>query len=163
WVYAWAAGVVVLLTGSLARAARTRARLRAARAPLDAATDAAARSAARAAGLRRAPRVLLVRGLESPLVTGPIPPSILLPAAAPRPPRRCLRPPADAPGRLPGVELAMALEHEMAHIARGDLWLALLPSAARHVFFFHPLAWLAEREYAIAREAACDEAVIRRR
>jgi len=54
----------------------------------------------------------------------------------------------------------MALAHEMAHVARGDLWLGLVPSLARRVFFFHPAAWIAEREYAIAREAACDDAVL---
>jgi hypothetical protein len=54
----------------------------------------------------------------------------------------------------------MALTHELVHLQRRDLWWGLLPAAAQHLFFFHPLAHLAAHEYALAREAACDAAVI---
>jgi hypothetical protein len=103
--------------------------------------------AARSVGLRREPRVLAVAELPGPLVTGLLHPCVLIPAAM--------------LGRLRPEELEMALAHEMAHIARGDLWWGLVPALARRIFFFHPAAWLAEREYALAREAACDEAVLR--
>ena len=36
-----------------------------------------------------------------------------------------------------------------------------MPSLAERLFFFHPLAHLAAREYVVAREAACDAAVLR--
>jgi len=101
-----------------------------------------------AAGLRRSPRVLAVPGLEGPVVAGFLRPTVLVPA--------------EDLVRLGAAELEMALAHEMAHVARGDLWLGLVPALARRIFFFHPAAWLAEREYAIAREAACDEAVLAR-
>lgn len=104
--------------------------------------------ARRAVGLRRTPRVLAVRGLEGPVVTGFFRPTVLLPA--------------EDLERLGPAELEMALAHELAHIARGDLWFGLVPALARRIFFFHPVAWIAEREYAIAREAACDEAVLGR-
>lgn len=102
--------------------------------------------AAATVGLSRVPRVLVVPGLPSPLVTGLLRPVVLVPA--------------ETIGGLTGDELHMTLAHEMAHIARGDLWLGLVPAVARRLFFFHPAAWLAEREYAIAREAACDEIVL---
>ncbi len=55
----------------------------------------------------------------------------------------------------------MALCHELAHVKRADLWLGCVPAFAERVFFFHPLVHLAAREYAVAREAACDAAVMR--
>ena len=55
----------------------------------------------------------------------------------------------------------MALCHELVHLRRGDLWLGWVPALAERLFFFHPLAALAAREYALAREAACDAEVLR--
>ena len=54
----------------------------------------------------------------------------------------------------------MALCHELAHMKRGDVWLGCVPAAAERIFFFHPLAHLAAREYVFWREAACDAAVL---
>ncbi len=62
--------------------------------------------------------------------------------------------------RCSAGELALVFAHEFAHIKRGDAWYGLLPHAARILFFFHPLAWLACREVDVAREAACDEQTI---
>lgn len=59
------------------------------------------------------------------------------------------------------AELQMVLAHELAHVVRGDLLLGWVPTLARRLFFFHPLAALAVREYALAREAACDAEAIR--
>ena len=147
-VAAWAVGVIVLFGASVPGLARARAWRRSGRPARDPALVARAATAARAVGLRRVPEVRLVPGLPGPLVVGLVRPAVLLPD--------------DALERLSPAELEMALEHEMAHVARRDLWLGLVPAATRRVFFFHPLAWLAEREYAIAREAACDEAVVSR-
>src|SRR5262249_29392843 len=142
----WAAGLLALSAGSLVGAFHAR-RLRRSGRPLDdAALAGKTADAARRLGLERAPEVLLVPGLRGPLVTGLLAPSILLPEAA--------------TSHLTPDELELAVEHELTHIARRDLWLGLVPSATRRVFFFHPLAWWIEREYAIAREAACDEAVV---
>ena len=144
----WAGGFLVLSTGSLIGAIRAR-RLRRSGRPLDdAAIRAEVADAARKLGLKSAPEVLLVPGLEGPLLTGLVTPAILLPESAAR--------------QLTPAELEMAALHELAHVARRDLWLGLVPAAARRVFFFHPLAWWIEREYAIAREAACDDAVLTR-
>lgn len=49
------------------------------------------------------------------------------------------------------------LAHELAHLKRRDLWWAWLPTTAGVLFWFHPLAWLAQREWRLAQEMACDE------
>src|SRR5262245_32679041 len=69
--------------------------------------------AARTGGLQRAPLVLAVPELSTPLVTGFVRPCVLLPEEV---------------LRLPASELEMTLAHEMAHVARGDLWWGLVPS-----------------------------------
>jgi len=76
-----------------------------------------------------------------------------------------LRPAVVLPERdlalLSREELEMALAHELLHVRRLDLWAGWIPQLARRLFFFHPLAALAAREYRVAREAACDAAVLR--
>ncbi len=97
---------------------------------------------ARQIGLRAAPRVLTGPGVKTPCLVGGFRPAILLPLGL-----------EDA---LTPAELRLTLAHEMAHIKRCDLPLALVPLTARIVFFFHPLAWWATAEWAAAREEACD-------
>jgi len=80
--------------------------------------------------------------ITAPLACGMLRPRIVLPAAMAR--------------RLTGEHLTQVLAHELSHHARLDLWSAWIPAAARIVFWFHPLAHLAYREYAHAREEACD-------
>ncbi len=98
-------------------------------------------------GVRGEVEVLTSPEIATPQVLGVLRPRILLPAAA-------------LP-RLSREELAMTLCHELVHVRRGDLWLGWVPAVAQRLFFFHPLARLAAREYALAREAACDAAVLR--
>jgi beta-lactamase regulating signal transducer with metallopeptidase domain len=144
----WAFGAALLFAASVPGAWRARVWRKTGVPVDDPALDGVIRDAASAAGLHSVPDVRWVDGLPGPLVVGLVRPAVLLPV--------------DAPARLSRAELAMALEHEMTHLARRDLWLGLVPATARRLLFFHPLAWLAEREYAIAREAACDEAVVGR-
>ncbi len=99
-------------------------------------------------GFRITPRAeVLSAEVETPQVLGLFRPRVLLP-------RRTL-------SRLSPAELAMTLCHELLHVRRGDLWLGWVPALAQRLFFFHPLARLAVREYALAREAACDAEVLR--
>lgn len=49
------------------------------------------------------------------------------------------------------------LAHELAHIARGDLWMLLLVRITRCVWWWHPLAWLAARALETTSEEACDD------
>ncbi|MEE7567722.1 hypothetical protein HH297_15760, partial [Xanthomonas sp. Kuri4-3] len=97
-------------------------------------------------GLRRAPPLRLSERIDSPQLVGPWRPVLLLPA------RRM--------AHFADDDLDMALTHELVHLRRRDLWWGLVPALAQHLLFFHPLVHLAVREYAIAREAACDAAVV---
>ena len=96
--------------------------------------------------LRRVPEVRISNRVETPFVTGLVRPVVLLPS--------------DRFGVLTDRQQQMALCHELAHLKRADLWLGCVPALAERVFFFHPLVHLASREYALAREAACDIAVM---
>jgi len=96
--------------------------------------------------LRRVPQVRISPRVETPLVTGLVRPVVLVPA--------------DRFGVLTDRQQQMALCHELAHLERADLWFGCVPALAERVFFFHPLVHLASREYALAREAACDAAVM---
>ena len=57
-------------------------------------------------------------------------------------------------------EIQLILEHEVAHLARHDLWWAWLPSLCNTAGFFHPLLHLAHREWRMAQEMACDALVL---
>jgi len=96
-------------------------------------------------GLAHKPRLLVSDEIRTPQAVGLLRPAVLLPTAA-----------LDASRS----ELAMVLAHELIHLGRRDLWLAWIPLLARRLFFFHPLAPLAQREHALAREAACDAEVL---
>ncbi len=142
----WAGGVLVLLLHSLRGYRHSRALVRDAAECTDATLQQALQLAAEAHGLRRAPTLKLSAQIRSPQLIGPWRPVLLLPAR-----------------ELPTMgadDLDMALTHELIHLQRRDLWWGLLPALAQHVFFFHPLVHLAAREYALAREEACDGAVV---
>ncbi|HEX8434500.1 M56 family metallopeptidase, partial [Archangium sp.] len=102
----------------------------------------AASTLGRELGLVRIPPLLVSEHAPSPLALGLLHPEVILP-------RRALE-------TLSPQEQRMALAHELAHVRRGDLWLGWVPALARAVLFFHPLVRRACREYALAREEACD-------
>ena len=97
--------------------------------------------------LRRPPELRGSEEVRTPQALGPLRPLVLLPESG--------------LARLSPTEVSMTLCHELIHLRRGDLWLGWVPALAHRIFFFHPLAALAVREYAIAREAACDAEVLR--
>lgn len=98
-------------------------------------------------GVRPRVALRLSETVPSPLTVGLLRPAVVLPARAPE--------------ELPADELELALAHELLHVRRRDLWTGWLPVVAARLFFFHPLAILALREYRLAREGACDAAVVR--
>jgi hypothetical protein len=107
-----------------------------------------ARAVARLMDIRHLPPILMHDSATSPFLVGLLKPAILLPD-----PSRTM---------LSTAELRMALAHEMAHLRRGDLWLALIPSLAEAIFFFLPPARWASRECDNCREEACDSAAVTR-
>jgi beta-lactamase regulating signal transducer with metallopeptidase domain len=137
----WLGGAAVSLATVGRRAARAR-RLRRESTPLPAAEGPALASLARRLGIARLPPIHVSAAAGSPQLLGLWRPLIVVP-----------------PGLRPD-ELAMAVAHELAHLRRRDLWLGWVPALVERLFFFHPLARLAAREYALCREAACDETVL---
>jgi len=101
---------------------------------------------ARVAGLRGAPGIRVTNHPIAVLTLGAIRPVILISS--------------ETLAECAADELRMVLAHEVAHIRRRDAWLGLIPQLTQAVFFFHPMAWLACREFEFFREAACDEAVL---
>jgi beta-lactamase regulating signal transducer with metallopeptidase domain len=102
---------------------------------------------ARLLALKKTPDVRTSDRVTTPLVAGMFRPTVLIPA--------------QALATLSPGERAMAICHEFAHVRRRDLLLGWVPALAERLFFFHPLARFAAREYVVAREAACDTLVLR--
>lgn len=142
----WLLGLAAMIARSLSGLRASRRLIRAAVACSDRALLQALALAADAHGLRAAPDVRVSDAITSPQLIGPWHPVLLLPRGY-----------GEA---LQADELDMALTHELVHLQRRDLWLGLLPALAQHLFWFHPLAHLAAREYGLAREGACDAAVL---
>lgn len=142
----WILGVVLAIAIGLRRWRLTRAVVRQSQAAPDRIRDVAADLAARL-GIRRMPDVRMSTQVNAPVVTGFLEPVVILPI--------------DGFPALTDRQQQMAICHELTHIKRADLRLGCLPALAERMFFFHPLAHLAAREYALWREAACDAAVLR--
>lgn len=83
-----------------------------------------------------------ITAVDGPLVIGLLRPSILVP--------RSLAETLDT-ATLRGIVL-----HEIAHIQRGDLWLALMQRVALAVFWWSPFLRLIGARLELAREMACD-------
>jgi beta-lactamase regulating signal transducer with metallopeptidase domain len=142
----WLAGLAWRLAGMLRQWWAARRLAREALPLEDRLVQEQAAELAAALGLRRCAPLREAAAAPGPLVLGFPRPAILLPPGL-----------AD---RLSRDELRLALAHEVAHVARGDLWLSMVPALTHDLFFFHPLVGLACREWATAREAACDAAAL---
>ena len=142
---AWLAMLGVVLVNVLRQRHQTR-RLIAGATPADPSVLRVVETLAERVGLTATPEVRRSDRADAPMVAGLLAPIVLLPAER-----------FDA---LSDDQRQMAICHELMHLRRGDLWLGCLPALAERLFFFHPLAHVAAREYLLAREAACDAAVL---
>jgi TonB family protein len=86
-----------------------------------------------------------VADVSVPMVCGLIHPMVLLPRES---------------DRWPLNQRAAAIRHELAHVARKDLWTSLMAEVACAVYWFHPLVWLVARQLRHEQEMACDDAVL---
>lgn len=143
---AWLAGVAVMLANTLRHAWRLHGLVRHARPCRDRRVQALYRALAQRLGVVTAPELRVSDDIDSPMLARPWRPLLMLPASS--------------LATMGDDDLRMALHHELAHLQRRDLWWAWMPALAQHLFFFHPVAHLAAREYAFAREVACDAAVL---
>lgn len=105
--------------------------------------SAAARQAAEAVGLKSDVVVSRSDVLPAPVTLGLFRPRIVVPAAI--------------ESTLPSDQLRAVLQHEMAHIARRDLWIGLLQQLAQIAYWWNPLVRLANRQLADLREQICDD------
>jgi beta-lactamase regulating signal transducer with metallopeptidase domain/predicted nucleic acid-binding Zn-ribbon protein len=96
-------------------------------------------------GLRHRARLLVSRGVRTPMAGGIWRPVIFLPPSA-----RAWH--AD--------RRHVVLAHELAHLAGRDPLRHLAARLAVALYWFHPLAWMAAKQSSVAREQACDEAVL---
>lgn len=97
--------------------------------------------------IRRLPRLLTADFSGSPFIKGFIRPAIYLPEAV------------LSHFQIPEIQGVLA--HELAHYKRGDLYWNWLPVIVRVLFFFHPVLWLAEREWVESQEMCCDNLAVR--
>ncbi|HLY02560.1 MAG TPA: M56 family metallopeptidase [Candidatus Cybelea sp.] len=81
--------------------------------------------------------------LTVPIAAGFVHPVVILPAAAVR--------------DLPRADLRAIIEHERAHIRRGDLITNLVQRFVEAALFFNPWAYVIGRQLVNEREAACDD------
>lgn len=69
--------------------------------------------------------------------------------------------PGDFSRRYNPVERRLALEHELVHHKRRDIWWNLVATFVLAIFWFNPVAWMAFRAFRSDQELACDAAVAR--
>jgi bla regulator protein blaR1 len=142
----WLAGSalwLVLVGGRVVRFQRLLRRAQPAPAPL----QEGARQLAARLGLARCPGVWLVPAPVSPLLWALL-----------RTPRLLL--PAGLWERLNEEQQATLLLHELAHLRRGDPWVRRLELVVLALYWWHPVAWWAQRRLREAEEQCCDAWVV---
>jgi len=97
-------------------------------------------------GLRSPPAVLVSEHVTNPFVVGPFRPRVVVPASLLDSARQ------DA--------LRHVLMHEFCHVARRDLWIAILAQIAKTLYWWHPLVHLDAALVAQSREELCDDRVL---
>src|SRR4051812_32768759 len=140
----WAFGTWVALALLAVSLLRVRALDGSARPCADEEWERAAASIAARAGAT-VPRLRVSDRIDTPMAGGLTRPTIYLPASA---------------ARWPAERRDIVLAHELAHLARRDPLRHIAARAAVALYWFHPLAWVAAADASIAREQACDEAVL---
>lgn len=142
----WAAGMLSALTVLLRNALATTRFRRGCRDLNDSHALAIYLSIAEKLGISRRPALLTCDRCGTPMLLG------------------CLRPAVVVPQQIllscDARQLRLMLAHELAHHQRHDLWWAWLPAICRLIFWFHPLVWLAGREWNVHQETACDQLAI---
>lgn len=88
----------------------------------------------------------LLQTAQGPAVAGFVQPVLLLPV--------------DFFHRYSPRQQTLMLSHELQHLCRRDLMVLLLARLYRCLFWFNPLAWLADRCVRLDQELSCDERVL---
>ena len=96
-------------------------------------------------GLSYVPRVCLTNALSAPATFGLFRPCLYLPFSF---------------SDLSEDERDMAFVHELGHIARHDLPMAIVAEVATVLYWYFPIVYFARNEWNIERELACDALVV---
>ncbi|MEL7487730.1 MAG: M56 family metallopeptidase [Pseudomonadota bacterium] len=107
-----------------------------------------ARAISKELGWRRRFDVRILDDAHGPMTAGLFRPTIFLPA--------------DFASDYSPAEQRLAIAHEIAHLARGDLWALLGASFVRVAQWPNPFAHIAFEAYRADQEAACDAYVLER-
>jgi len=91
-------------------------------------------------------RVFSLRSAQSPILFGLRQPRLILP---------------DGWDTWPEAHLRGILNHEMAHLQRGDRWALAAQNVALVLFGYNPLIWLIHSRLNHLRELLCDESAVR--
>jgi len=102
---------------------------------------------AKESGIRRRVEVLLHPALPGPMTCGVVHPAIVLPLDA---------------RNWKAEDLDRAIVHELEHVQRRDWVSQCVARAICAVYWFHPLVWIAWRQFTVEAERACDDAVLGR-
>jgi beta-lactamase regulating signal transducer with metallopeptidase domain len=100
----------------------------------------------RSLGIRRPVRLLQNRSVPFLGTWGILVPRVLLPSDA---------------EKWSDDRIRMVLAHELSHIKRLDWVVQVLADAARAIYWFNPIFWLASSRLRRESEHACDDAVVR--
>ncbi len=140
----WLAGSIALAAVIFRRQRRVQRLLRTA-SPATPELDSLLAQASLEAGLSTRPRLLLTQENHSPAVCGLLRPTLLLPQSL----ADAMRPEA----------LRDVLLHELIHIRRRDLWVNALQVGVQVLWWWNPVAWIANARVRVLRELAVDEQV----
>jgi beta-lactamase regulating signal transducer with metallopeptidase domain len=113
---------------------------------VDARWEALAEEVRRKLGIRRPVRLLQNRTVPFLGTWGIVVPRVLLPSDA---------------ENWSDERIRMVLGHELAHIRRHDWVVQVLADAARAIYWFNPVFWLASSRLRRESEHACDDTVVR--
>jgi beta-lactamase regulating signal transducer with metallopeptidase domain/predicted nucleic acid-binding Zn-ribbon protein len=142
---AWVAGALVAAAVLLVSLLRVRMLAGRAGDIGDADWETSAAALAARLGLKGGARLLVSPAVGTPMAGGIWRPAIYLPSSA---------------RGWSAEQRDVVLAHELAHLAGRDPLRHVAARLAVACYWFHPLAWIAARQAAAAREQACDEAVI---
>ncbi len=146
--YLWVAGAIAWLNMMGAAQGKFQRRLDKASTPASDRIATEAQTIADDLGVKRAVAVRVLSTEDGPMTAGVLKPVIFLPAGFET--------------DYSAAERRLALHHELAHIARGDMIAALAANIFRALQWPNPLAHLAYRAFRTDQEAACDAYVLKR-
>ena len=142
----WAVGSLSVLVAIAVRRRRIAAFIRRAHPGASAPYTTALADLARRLRIRRSVRLAITEDSVGPAVLGLFRPTVLVPRAV-------------IEGNS-ADQLELVLAHELIHVRRHDLWLAMLWLLALALWWFHPLVWWAARRASREAERCCDDAVL---